>query len=140
MAQPTLDLCFLAVVLLVPRRDPTVTRDGRFLFLCHLAYTPSSRLCPIKNPYDSRARHRVSLEDPICHGGAPSIGVASKEGGQMQGYFLTENERERQRRFPEAIPPRDVSDYFTLSETDRCRVNQQRGAHNRLGFALQLCA
>lgn len=58
----------------------------------------------------------------------------------MQGYFLTEHERERQRRFPEAIPPRDISDYFTLSETDRCRVNQQRGAHNRLGFALQLCA
>lgn len=58
----------------------------------------------------------------------------------MQGYFLTENERERQRRFPEAIPPRDVSDYFTLSETDHGRVKQQRGPHNQLGFALQLCA
>jgi TnpA family transposase len=58
----------------------------------------------------------------------------------MQGYFLTEHERERQRRFPDAIPPHDVSNYFTLSETDRCRVHQQRGAHNRLGFALQLCA
>ena len=58
----------------------------------------------------------------------------------MQGYFLTEDERERQRRFPEDIPPRNVSDYFTLSETDRRRVKQQRGSHNRLGFALQLCA
>ena len=58
----------------------------------------------------------------------------------MQGYFLTEDERERRRRFPEDIPPRDVSDYFTLSETDRRRVKQQRGFHNRLGFALPLCA
>jgi hypothetical protein len=58
----------------------------------------------------------------------------------MQGYFLTEDERARQRRFPEDIPPRDVLDYFTLSEVDRRRVHRQRGAHNRLGFALQLCA
>ena len=65
---------------------------------------------------------------------------AHLEGSVLQGYFLTEDERERQRRFPEDIPPRDVSDYFTLSEADRRRVYRQRGAHNRLGFALQLCA
>lgn len=58
----------------------------------------------------------------------------------MQGYFLTEDERERQRRFPKDMPSRDASDYFTLSEADRRRVQRQRGAHNRLGFALQLCA
>ncbi len=58
----------------------------------------------------------------------------------MQGYFLSDNEREQHQRFPAEIPSRDVSDYFTLSVADRRRVNRQRGDHNRLGFALQLCA
>ena len=56
---------------------------------------------------------------------------AHQEGSVMQGYFLTEDERERQRRFPEDISSRDVLDYFTLSEADRRRVHRQRGAHNR---------
>ena len=45
----------------------------------------------------------------------------------MQRYFLIEDERERQRRFPEDIPPHDVSDYFTLSEADRreCIANEE---------------
>ena len=58
----------------------------------------------------------------------------------MQGYFLSDNEREQHQRFPAEIPSRDVSDYFTLSVADRRRVNRQRGPPNRLGFALQLCA
>ncbi len=58
----------------------------------------------------------------------------------MQGYFLSETERERYRHFPSDIPSRDVADYFTLSAVDRRRVHRQRGDHNRLGFALQLCA
>jgi TnpA family transposase len=68
------------------------------------------------------------------------MNAAHTEGDGMQGYFLSETERERYRHFPSDIPSRDVADYFTLSAVDRRRVHRQRGDHNRLGFALQLCA
>src|SRR2546429_141751 len=58
----------------------------------------------------------------------------------MPGRFLTESARARFRQFPLTSPPHDVTDYFLLSEADRRKVNPQRGDHNRLGFALQLCA
>ncbi len=58
----------------------------------------------------------------------------------MPVSFLTERERERLRRFPTQIPPEDISTYFTLSESDLAHALIQRGNHNRLGFALQLCA
>jgi TnpA family transposase len=58
----------------------------------------------------------------------------------MPGQFLTEGEREQLRRFPAEIPPGDVIAYFTLSPADLAQVRQQRGDHNRLGFALQLGA
>src|SRR4029077_20095361 len=38
------------------------------------------------------------------------------------------------------VPPDDLIDYFTLSEGDSLLVQGQRRAHNRLGFALQVCA
>src|SRR5215475_4186180 len=54
--------------------------------------------------------------------------------------FLTAAERERLNRFPETIPDEDLRVFFTLSDRDREEVRKQRGAHNQLGFALQLCA
>ena len=54
--------------------------------------------------------------------------------------FLTAAERERLNRFPDPIPDEDLSAFFTLSDTDKLEVGKQRGAHNQLGFALQLCA
>jgi TnpA family transposase len=58
----------------------------------------------------------------------------------MPVAFLTDAERERLARFPTEVPPEDVIAYFTLSAADLRRVRQQRGAQNRLGFAVQLCA
>ncbi len=54
--------------------------------------------------------------------------------------FLTEAERERLNRFPEAIPPEDINAYFTLTPADLRLIRQRSGAYNRLGFALQLCS
>jgi TnpA family transposase len=53
--------------------------------------------------------------------------------------FLTPAERDRLNRFPELIPAEDLRVFFTLSDRDREEVRKQRGAHNQLGFALQLC-
>ena len=58
----------------------------------------------------------------------------------MPGSFLNDAERERLKGFPAEIPSEDLIAYFTLSERDRLLVQGQRGAHNRLGFALQACA
>jgi len=58
----------------------------------------------------------------------------------MPVAFLTDAERERLARFPSEVPPEDVIAYFTLSAADLRRVRQQRGAQNRLGFAVRLCA
>jgi len=54
--------------------------------------------------------------------------------------FLTPAERDRLNRFPDPIPDEDLRVFFTLSDTDTQEVRKQRGAHNQLGFALQLCA
>lgn len=43
-------------------------------------------------------------------------------------------------RFPDEIPYADLSAYFTLSDRDLQASQRPRGDHNRLGFALQLCA
>lgn len=54
--------------------------------------------------------------------------------------FLTDAERERLERFPSEVAREDVIAFFTLSPTDRDRLPKTSGAHNRLGFALQLGA
>jgi hypothetical protein len=58
----------------------------------------------------------------------------------MPGRFLNDAERQRLSGFPAEIPPEDLIGSFTLSERDRLLVRGQRRDHNRLGFALQLCA
>lgn len=58
----------------------------------------------------------------------------------MPGSFLNDTERERLRGFPAEISSEDLIGYFTLSERDQLLVRGQRRAHNRLGFALQVCA
>jgi hypothetical protein len=54
--------------------------------------------------------------------------------------FLTDSERERLGRFPDEIDHQDIVTFFTLSEADREKIPFESVAHNRLGFALQLCA
>ena len=58
----------------------------------------------------------------------------------MPGRIFTPQERKRLDAFPSEIGEADLIRYFTLSGSDLDLVRQQRGDHNRLGFALQLCA
>ena len=57
----------------------------------------------------------------------------------MPVQFLSAAERERLNRFPEEIPQQDLQDFFWLSKDDHQKVDGLLEAHNRLGFALQLC-
>jgi hypothetical protein len=56
----------------------------------------------------------------------------------VPGRVFTESERKRLGAFPSEIVELDLIRYFTLSGSDLEFVRQQRGDHNRLGFA-QLC-
>jgi TnpA family transposase len=57
----------------------------------------------------------------------------------MSKGFLTAAERHRLSSYPEEISSEDLGRFFTLTPSDLVLVEQQRGDHNRLGFALQLC-
>ncbi|MDH3676240.1 MAG: Tn3 family transposase, partial [Anaerolineae bacterium] len=57
----------------------------------------------------------------------------------MSKGFLTAAGRERLSTYPEEISSKDLGRFFTLTSHDLNIVEQQRGDHNRLGFALQLC-
>ena len=58
----------------------------------------------------------------------------------MPVRFLSDAERERLSRFPDGIEHQDLITFFTLSGADRERIPIRTGPHNRLGFAVQLCA
>lgn len=57
----------------------------------------------------------------------------------MSKGFLTASERERLSSYPKEVSSGDVGRFFTLTPHDFDIVEQQRGDHNRVGFALQLC-
>lgn len=52
--------------------------------------------------------------------------------------FLSEAEHAKLSRYPEDMPDVDLGRFFTLNAQDLALIEQQRGDHNRLGFALQL--
>jgi TnpA family transposase len=58
----------------------------------------------------------------------------------MPVRFLSDVEREQLSRFPATISPEDCLTHFTLSFFELAKTLEHRGDHNRLGFALQLCA
>ena len=58
----------------------------------------------------------------------------------MPASIFSETELARWARFPEEIPGDDLISAFTLTGADRDLVAIRRGAANRLGLALQLCA
>ena len=57
----------------------------------------------------------------------------------MSQGFLSVIEHQRLSRFPDDMPAGDIGRYYTLSNQDLEEIGKQRGSHNRLGFALQLC-
>ena len=58
----------------------------------------------------------------------------------MPASIFSETELARLARFPEEIPGDDLIRAFTLTGADRDLAAIRRGAANRLGLALQLCA
>jgi hypothetical protein len=60
-------------------------------------------------------------------------------GNEMPVNILNDVDKERFNLFPKYIQEEDVSKFFTLSESDKKEIKKQRGNHNKLGFALQIC-
>lgn len=54
--------------------------------------------------------------------------------------YPSETERRRLERFPDRIAVEDLRACFALSDRDRSLIFDQRGAENRLGLAVSLCA
>src|SRR5438105_4339408 len=57
----------------------------------------------------------------------------------MPVSFLTDSERTHLSSFPIEITTFDLVAFFTLSAADLDQLPKTSTAHNRLGFALQLC-
>ena len=57
----------------------------------------------------------------------------------MPPSFLTAFDKQALAQLPAIVPQTDLIRYFKLSDRDLKLLSSLRGAHNRLGFAIQLC-
>jgi hypothetical protein len=84
--------------------------------------------------WDNPALSSADWERPDGGNGSPAGWL------RMPRRFLSQAEWARLSRFPPDIPDNDCIVYFTLTSSDIEAIQQRREAHNRLGFAMQLCA
>lgn len=53
--------------------------------------------------------------------------------------LLTPSQRKQFYEVPENMSQRELARYYTITPEEKSVINQQRGAPNRLGFAVQIC-
>ena len=56
----------------------------------------------------------------------------------MPVEFLIQDQKERHGRFVDKPSPEELARHFHFDNVDHALIARKRGAHNRLGFAIQL--